>query len=84
MKGDGNYPMGAEYDHRAPYNQETKKITVTVSVTMSTTVDIEVPADYEAFDCEGKDLKDFVEEQITLPFEKFRDWCIDDYTVIEE
>lgn len=83
MKESGYYPMGAEHDHRAPYNEvepSEKEVEVTISVTLSKTVKIKV-TDYEIIDS-GKDedgehfedidysncdLKKAVLEQITLP-----------------
>ena len=83
MKESGYYPMGAEHDPRAPYNEvepSEKEVEVTISVTLSKTVKIKV-SDYEIIDS-GKDedgehfedidysncdLKKAVKEQITLP-----------------
>jgi len=81
MTQDGDYPAGAQYDPRAPYNKgtETKEIEVTISETLSTTRTIDVPIDAEEYN-----LEDYVKEQITLPSEEFLDWCVDDFTVIEE
>ena len=79
----GDYPDGAKYDPRAPWNQEENpevQIDVTVSVTLSKTVKVKVK-DYEIV-AEGLDEdgdyycdRDFtdtnlvaaVEEQIILP-----------------
>lgn len=79
---DGRYPIGAEFDRNAPYNQPTIKpveVEVDVVVTMSLRTKIMVD-DYDVYedwdDDEGKVLvKDFencnlvrqVEEQVTLP-----------------
>ena len=52
----------------APWNKKSKMITVTISQCLSTTVDIEVPEDFEDYD--NKELlEDFVREQIVLPSE---------------
>ena len=79
----GYYPMGAEHDPRAPWNQSEpseEEIEVLVSITLSKSVKIKVK-DYIVVD-EGKDedgdyfksldfsdcdLKSAVEEQIYLP-----------------
>lgn len=77
-----NYPAGAEYDPKAPWNQidpKPKKIKATVSITLSKTVEVEV-SDYiteEEVDEEGNhniycdysncDLEQAVRDQITLP-----------------
>lgn len=87
MKESGYYPMGAEHDSRAPYNEvepSEKEVEVTISVTLSKTVKIKV-TDYEIIDS-GKDedgehfedidysncdLKKAVKEKITLPQEAY-------------
>lgn len=52
----------------APWNRKSKIITVNISQCLSTTVDIEVPKDFEDYD--NKELlEDFVREQIILPSE---------------
>ena len=83
MTESGYYPLGAEHDPNAPWNQEElpeREIEVTVSVTLSKTVKIKV-SDYtitdsgkdedgnyfEDVDYSDYDLKGAVEEQITLP-----------------
>ena len=92
-----NYPAGAEYDPNAPWNQvdpEPKKIEVTVSITLSKTVEVEV-TDYivkEDSDEDGNriisydfskcDLKQAVRDQITLPNDN--GWIEDDFEVIWE
>lgn len=91
-----NYPIGADTPD-APWNQvdpEPKKIEVTVSVTLSKTVEVEV-TDYtvkEEFDEEGYrgisydfsecNLKQAVRDQITLPNDN--DWIEDDFEVIKD
>lgn len=86
-----DYPLGAKNDKDAPYNQlenETKKIKVLVSVTLSKTVEIEVK-DYikaestdEDNDYSDCDLKSAVEQQIYLPQDSYEDWNVDDFEVI--
>lgn len=117
----GNCPLLSKLEEeRAPWNQEDKepkKITVTVSMTLSKDVEVEV-TDYIAknevdednndtvnYDFSECDLKKAVENQITLPSEAYnklhhaiyltkdwqakdsiedlKDWCVDDFTVIE-
>jgi len=52
----------------APWNQKFKKISVDICQCLSTTVDIEVPEDFEDYD--NKELlEDFVRDQIILPSE---------------
>ena len=93
-----NVPIGAEYDPNAPWNQEDpkpQKIEVTVSITLSKTVEIEVN-DYTAEEDFDEDnyqgiaynfsecnLEQAVRDQITLPnsIEEFNDWNEDDFVV---
>ena len=69
----------------APWNRKSKMITVNISQCLSTTVDIEVPEDFEDYD--NKELlEDFVREQIILPSEVILEhsqdcWCVDDFCV---
>ena len=81
MTESGYYPMGAEFDKNAPYNQvesEPLEIEVTVSVTLSKTMKIKVNDYLEEIeeDEEGKhrnidfsvcDLQSAVNSQIYLP-----------------
>ena len=81
MTESGYYPMGAEFDKNAPYNQvepESLEIEVTVSVTLSKTMKIKVNDYLEEIedDEEGKhrnidfsvcDLQSAVNSQIYLP-----------------
>lgn len=82
-----DYPAGAEYDPKAPWNQvdpKPKKIKVTVSITLSKTLEVEV-SDYiteEEVDEEGNhniyydysncDLEQAVRDQITLPSKAYK------------
>ena len=69
MNSNGNYPMGAEYDTNAPWNQpeiEYKEVEVTISLTISKTTKVTVP-DIEKLD--DSILKEAVKEQIVLPYE---------------
>lgn len=69
----------------APWNRKSKMITVNISQCLSTTVDIEVPKDFEDYD--NKELlEDFVREQIVLPSELTLEhsqdcWYVDDFCV---
>lgn len=83
MSNLGDYPVGAQNDSAAPWNQEENpevEIDVTVSVTLSKTVKVKV-TDYDVVDsgvdedgnyyCDldfsGTNLQAAVEEQIILP-----------------
>ena len=98
MTESGYYPPGAEHDLNAPWNQvdpEPKKIEVTVSITLSKTVEVEVD-DYIAeevsdedgyhgvvYDYSECDLEQAVRDQVTLPNStgEFNDWVEDDFAV---
>ena len=76
----GGYPLGAQCDPRAPYNQPPdEEVEVCVSVTYHGTVKVTVPHDYE--EC---DLKEAVRSQITLPGDFSKVWFEDEMEVIEE
>ena len=87
----GYYPIGAEFDPKAPYNEQIipdKEIEVTISVTLSKTVKITVN-DY-IIDEEGCpdfsecDLHKAVKEQIKLPQQLCEDWEVDEFEIIKE
>ena len=66
-------------------NKKSKMIIVSISQCLSTTVDIEVPEDFEDYDNEEL-LEDFVREQIILPSELTLEhsqdcWYVDDFCV---
>ena len=70
----------------APWNKRYKTISINISQCLSTTVDIEVPNDFEDYDNEEL-LKDFVREQIVLPSELTLEhspdyWEVDDFCVM--
>lgn len=61
----GGYPLGAENDSRAPFNEKPKKkveVNVTVSVTYSKTLNVVVEEGYEL-----PDLIEAVQEMKVLP-----------------
>lgn len=72
-------------EERAPWNQETESINVTISQTLSADVTIQVP---KGFDLDNIDaLKDIVREQILLPYEIIDEhssdfWGVDDFCVM--
>lgn len=75
-----DYPVGAD-NESAPWNEKTKIVNVTISMTISKTVPIE---------CNNKlildsyELKRLVEEQIVLPTDSDSSWYIDDFVVNED
>jgi hypothetical protein len=69
----------------APWNKKSKMITVNISQCLSTTVDVEVPENFDESD--ERVLKDIVREQIILPseviFKHSQDcWYVDDFCVM--
>ena len=71
-------------EKRAPWNEKSKMITVNISQCLSTTVDIEVPEDFDESD--NRALTNIVYEQIVLPSELTIDhspdcWYVDDVCV---
>ena len=87
----GYYPIGAEFDPKAPYNEQIipdKEIEVTISVTLSKTVKITVndyTIDEEGYcDFSECDLHKAVKEQIKLPQQLCKDWIVDEFEIIEE
>lgn len=89
------YPTGTYNNPDAPWNEVTKKpqkIEVTVSITLSKTVEIEVD-DYTTeeineddvyntiYNFDNCDLEQAVRNQIDLPSRVFDDWNEDDFIV---
>ena len=92
------YPTGTYNNPDAPWNEVAKKpqkVEVTVSITLSKTVEIEID-DYTAekdfdengyqgiaYDFSECNLEQKVRDQITLPnsVEEFNDWSEDDFVV---
>lgn len=73
-------------EQRAPWTQNTKTIEVNISQCLSTTVDIEVPEDFDDYDNMNK-LLEFVREQVILPSELVLEhsqdcWYVDDICVM--
>lgn len=62
----GYYPVGAEYDMNAPYNEiepDLVEVNVTVSITLSKSVTVQMPS----YDFSQSELREAVDEQFTLP-----------------
>ena len=90
-----DYPIGADNNPEAPWNEKSKKhkkVEVTVSITLSKTVEVEVD-DYTTEEtnedgCHGvtyyfdeSNLEQAVRSQIDLPSKKYSDWSEDDFVV---
>lgn len=79
-----NLPPGAAEDPTAPYNEKTKVIEVNISQSLSATVEIVVPEDFDETDNVALEIA--VRDQIVLPsevaFKLSPDcWCVDDFCV---
>lgn len=89
------YPTGTYNNYDAPWNEVAKKlqkVEVTVSITLSKTVEIEVD-DYTIeeinedgiyntiYNFDNCDLEQAVRNQIDLPNKVFNDWNEDDFVV---
>jgi len=81
-----NTPILTQSEEKnAPWNQKFKKISVDICQCLSTTVNIEVPEDFEDYD--NKELlEDFVREQIILPSEVILEhspdcWYVDELCI---
>lgn len=78
-----DYPLGAKYDIRAPYNRKTVRKQLLISVTLSKSIEVEIEegTDPECFDeiaqesFNGKVLDKFIKE---------KGWDIDEYIVIDD
>lgn len=75
-----DYPIGSDND-LAPWNEETITKQVTISITLSKTVNIECDTKLSLDEYE---LKKLVKEQIELPTDNDDSWYIDDFTVNED
>ena len=71
-------------EKEAPWNEKIKTISVDISVSLSNTVEIEVPEDFDESD--NKTLERIVMEQVYLPQDviatgQLRGWIIDEFCV---
>lgn len=60
----------------APWNDKTTPVDVTISLTMSKTVSVDISNE--------EDFRDEVLSQVDLPCDKYKDWNIDDFEIIKE
>lgn len=70
--GNGNYPIGAQYDPNAPWNEpelKEKEIDVTISITLSKTTKITVHTLDDTNNLDSNYLKECVESLVCLPHE---------------
>ena len=95
MNESNYYPTGTYNNPNAPWNEKVnkpQKVEVTVSITLSKTVEIEVD-DYTTeeineddiyntiYNFDNCDLEQAVRNQIDLPSKVFDDWSEDDFVV---
>lgn len=80
-----NYPLGAKYDPRAPYNQKEPKLVrkkVLVSVTLSKSIELDVPEDFDRIAlCEAFNDSPEYEELKSL-WDKH--WNEDEFEIMED
>lgn len=81
---DGDYPLGAKYDRRAPYNQplpREEEVEVCVSVTYHKTLKVTVKEDYDSVD-----LNNAAQEKVWNDLKRMADngWYEDEFEVVEE
>lgn len=69
-------------EEKAPWNEKTKIIEVTISQTLSRNAEIEVPLDFDKFNNEI--LEEMVRSQIELPSDAIQndEWIVDDFCII--
>lgn len=76
-----NYPPGAKYDPRAPYNEKTKTVSVCVSVTYHKEIEVEVEGAYD------DSTLNYLAREAVYPMHKFMDedgWTEDEFEAIED
>ena len=82
--GNGNYPIGAQYDPSAPWNEpklKEKEIDVTISITLSKTTKIPVYILDDANNLDNNYLKECVESSVCLPHNIKRISMLPDVTI---
>lgn len=79
LRESGYYPPGAEYDDNAPYNKEEVQNTYTITIVMSTTIDVNTPNK----EFTQKELKSIVEQEIMVPYldKNYEDWDLDEINI---
>lgn len=73
-----DYPVGAD-NSDAPWNEREVTTSVTISMTISKSVQIEHD---EHLILDREELERLVQEQITLPTDNDESWYIDDFIVL--
>ena len=76
-----NYPLGAKYDPRAPYNEKTKKVSICVSVTYHKDIEVEIEGAYD------ESTLNYLARDEVYNMHKFMDdngWTEDEFEAIEE
>ena len=82
LRSSGYYPLGAEYDTNAPFNEKTKKVSVCISVTYHKDIEVEVvEGGYDEV------ILNYLAREAVYPMHKFMDddgWTEDEFEAIEE
>ena len=76
-----NYPLGAKYDPRAPYNEKTKTVFICVSVTYHKDIEVEVEGAYD------ESTLNYLAREEVYNMHKFMDddgWTEDEFEAIED
>lgn len=83
MFSTGDYPLGAKYDERAPWNEDTTEIPieVTISMTWSKTLTVKVPKNYDR-----PDLYNAAQNEVWDDIKKLQEdgWTENEFEVVEE
>lgn len=79
----GGYPMGAQYDPKAPWNKEPEvtKVSICISATYHKYVELEIKGDYDEV------TLNYLARQAVYDTHKHMDdnnWTEDEFEVIEE
>lgn len=85
QNNEGDYPLGAANDPRAPWNQEKieyKDVDVTVCVSLSKAITLSLPEDYTEQDVHESILNSLTHKEINN-LEK-NGWIMDDFQIIQE
>lgn len=80
----GGYPLGAEFDPRAPWKEkEPKQVEVTVDLTLIIVRKIVVEVDENYDETEIENAIDDVMDNIKIIDNQHREWFIDNYEIEE-
>lgn len=77
-----DYPLGAD-NAKAPWNEPPK---VTMDVTVSVSISKTMPIEVDNYDVDLDTIKEEVERQVKLPWNtsEWDDWTVDEFSVYSE